>query len=81
MVDWSDRRIGEVKFFNPIKGYGFILPPKIMQRSWNSDIFFHYSSIIPIVPGQYRKLQAGDFVYFSPRYKNGQMVAILIKKI
>jgi len=47
---------GEVKWFNNVKGYGFI------GRSDGPDVFVHYSAIV----GEgYRTLNQGDAVEFE----------------
>lgn len=52
----SDRFQGTVKWFNAVKGYGFI------GRDEGDDIFVHFSAIN--MDG-YRKLEAGQQVEFS----------------
>ncbi len=53
----SDERItGTVKWFNRIKGYGFI------AREGGSDVFVHYSAI---QADGFRNLEEGEQVEFS----------------
>jgi len=53
---------GTVKWFNPAKGYGFILPEKPRNDGKPGDIFVHHSSIN--MPG-YRTLVEGQAVTFE----------------
>jgi cold shock protein len=48
--------IGKVKWFNNLKGYGFI------GRNDGPDVFVHYSAI---VGDGYRTLREGDLVEFE----------------
>ncbi len=52
----SERFQGTVKWFNTVKGYGFI------GREDGDDVFVHYSSI---KMDGYRKLEEGQQVEFS----------------
>ena len=52
----SDRFRGTVKWFNAVKGYGFI------GRDGGDDVFVHFSSI---QSNGYRKLEEGQLVEFS----------------
>jgi len=52
----SDRYRGTVKWFNAVKGYGFI------GRDNGDDVFVHFSAI---QMDGYRKLEAGQPVEFS----------------
>jgi CspA family cold shock protein len=52
----SDRFRGTVKWFNAVKGYGFI------GRDNGDDVFVHFSAI---QMDGYRKLEAGQQVEFS----------------
>jgi CspA family cold shock protein len=52
----SERYQGTVKWFNAVKGYGFI------GRDDGDDVFVHFSAIN--MDG-YRKLEAGQQVEFS----------------
>jgi CspA family cold shock protein len=56
MKEMSERMQGTVKWFNTVKGYGFI------GREEGDDVFVHYSSIN--MDG-YRKLEEGQQVEFS----------------
>ena len=52
----SDRITGTVKWFNNVKGYGFI------GREGGEDVFVHFSSI---QSDGYRRLEKGQQVEFS----------------
>jgi CspA family cold shock protein len=52
----NERIVGTVKWFNAIKGYGFI------GREDGEDVFVHFSSINT---EGYRKLEKGQTVEFS----------------
>src|SRR5437588_13088311 len=52
----ANRSVGKVKWFNRVKGFGFITPDS------GEDVFVHYSSI----RGEgYRNLEEGDKVEFA----------------
>ena len=52
-----ERKLGSVKWFSRIKGFGFILPD-----SGGTEVFVHYSAI----EGEgYRNLYEGDRVTFN----------------
>jgi CspA family cold shock protein len=53
----ADRMVGEVKWFNAEKGYGFI---KLSEGG--ADIFVHYSAI---EAAGYKSLNEGDRVEFE----------------
>jgi CspA family cold shock protein len=53
---------GTVKWFSPIKGYGFIAPDPGPEGATKKDIFVHYSGIL----GKgYRNLQENQRVQFA----------------
>ena len=52
----NERIVGTVKWFNAVKGYGFI------GREGGEDVFVHFSSINT---DGYRKLEKGQTVEFS----------------
>ncbi len=52
----SERMRGTVKWFNAVKGYGFI------GRDEGDDVFVHFSAI---TMDGYRKLQEGQEVEFT----------------
>ncbi len=52
----ADRERGNVKWFNNVKGYGFI------ERAQGGDVFVHYSAI---EADGYRSLNEGQPVEFS----------------
>lgn len=53
----SDREIGTVKWFNNVRGYGFIT-----RKDGNEDIFVHYRNIRA---EGYRSLAEGQHVEFQ----------------
>ena len=57
----AQRETGTVKWFNPIKGYGFILYSD--KDGEPRDVFVHFSA----VPGEkgYRNLEEGQRVSFT----------------
>ena len=56
MTDQATRTTGVVKWFNRVKGYGFIKPEQ------GEDVFVHYSAI----SGEgYRNLEENDKVEFT----------------
>ncbi len=54
----ADRATGTVKWFNAVKGYGFI------AREGGKDLFVHFSEIQDAGDG-YRSLNEGDKVEFT----------------
>lgn len=52
----SERIVGTVKWFNRVKGYGFI------AREGGDDVFVHYSAISG---DGFRNLEEGEKVEFS----------------
>jgi CspA family cold shock protein len=56
MLKMSDRLQGTVKWFNTVKGYGFI------GREEGDDVFVHFSAI---QMDGYRKLEEGQNVEFA----------------
>ncbi len=52
----SELLIGTVKWFNPVKGYGFI------GRDGGDDVFVHFTAV---QMGGYRQLREGQKVEFS----------------
>ncbi len=52
----AERELGTVKWFNAVKGYGFI------ERESGGDVFVHYSAISGT---GYRSLQEGQRVEFT----------------
>jgi CspA family cold shock protein len=51
---------GRVKFFDPTKGFGFIL-----SEDGSEDIFVHQTSIIPADPQGFRSLHDGEEVEYD----------------
>jgi CspA family cold shock protein len=68
----SDRLTGAVKWFNPIKGYGFI------GRDSGEDVFVHFTAIQ--MEG-YRRLNKGQEVEFTiEEGPKGLQAALVIPK-
>jgi cold shock CspA family protein len=75
---------GTVKYYDRQKAYGFIIPDNASnnQRTFNSDIFFHRSSILTdpyLSPKQslhYPFLRAGERVRFQLRYSKNKFSAL-----
>ncbi|GMS92270.1 hypothetical protein PENTCL1PPCAC_14445 [Pristionchus entomophagus] len=67
-IAYDAKEIGEVKFFNDQKGYGFI------GREGKPDLFVHFSAISGggDQGGEFRKLSQGDKVrcYHCSNYNN-----------
>ena len=64
---------GTVKWFNNVKGYGFIVP-----ENGGNDIFAHYSTIE--MEG-YKTLKAGQSVQFEAAEGPNGMQASLVKSL
>ena len=65
--------IGKVKWFDAVKGYGFI-----NRNSDNEDIFVHYSQIME---NGYRSLEEGQEVKFDLAQTEGGLQAKKVYKI
>lgn len=70
---------GTVKWFNNLKGYGFITGDD------QKDIFVHYSNILS-TDGKYRTLELGDKVSFEVSTTTndkakGKLAAVKVQKI
>lgn len=69
----ADRERGNVKWFNNVKGYGFI------EREQGGDVFVHYSAISAT---GYRSLNEGQPVEFtvvdSPKGPQAQDVTVIV---
>ncbi len=66
---------GTVKWFSPLKGYGFILPDE-----GGAEVFVHYSAIV----GEgYRNLAEGDRVTFElvDRGKGPQAQQVRVRRL
>ena len=63
---------GTVKWFDPRKGYGFIV------QEDGSDIFVHYSSI---VTEGFKSLSEGETVSYDVEDKDGRPVATNVVKL
>jgi cold shock CspA family protein len=73
----NDDLEGVVKWFDPIKGYGFIEQPEEQ-----TDYFFHYTDIV-VEKGERRKIDADDKVLFNliTDYEKNKLKAINVRKI
>ena len=56
--------IGQVKWFNNTKGYGFITVRSDCEVQ-NTDIFVHYSNISETCSSHYKYLVQGEYVQFD----------------
>ena len=65
--------IGQVKWFNNAKGFGFIISPE-----FDEDLFAHYSTIL--VDG-FKSLKAGQVVEFETLPGDRGIHAVNIKPI
>ena len=61
MSSTTERRVGQVKWFNNKAGYGFIT---ITDNDVPKDIFTHYSTI-QVTNSQYKYLIQGEYVEFD----------------
>jgi cold shock CspA family protein len=61
MTSTTERRVGQVKWFNNKAGYGFIT---ITENAVQKDIFTHYSTI-QVANSQYKYLIQGEYVEFD----------------
>ena len=61
MTSTTERRVGQVKWFNNKAGYGFIT---ITENDVPKDIFTHYSTI-QVKNSQYKYLIQGEYVEFD----------------
>lgn len=68
-----DKVTGRVKWFNPTKGYGFVVPNDKTMK----DVFVHYSAI---VGDGYKSLKEGDVVEFlvTPGKKGLQATDVIL---
>ncbi|OOH89625.1 cold-shock protein [Pasteurellaceae bacterium 15-036681] len=66
--------IGTVKWFNPIKGFGFIQPSQ-----GGDDVFVHFSSIVS--EKSYRNLKDGDSVEFELQQSDRGASALNVKVV
>jgi cold shock protein len=72
MINVADRVTGTVKWFNRVKGYGFIKPES------GEDVFVHYSAI----RGEgYRNLDEGDKVEFAVTQGPKGLQAVDVSKV
>lgn len=66
--------IGTVKWFNSVKGFGFIAP-----EQGGNDVFVHFSSIVS--ENTYRNLKDGDRVEFEVQQSDRGPSAVNVKAI
>lgn len=64
---------GTVKWFNNVKGFGFIISP-----DFEEDLFAHYSSILT---DGYKSLKAGQTVAFETKPVDSGTHAVNIKPV
>jgi len=60
----SDKKIGQVKWFNNKIGYGFITQLNKDDVSKDKDVFVHHMNITPL-ESNYRTLRTGEYVEFT----------------
>jgi len=65
--------IGTVKWFNKVKGYGFIV-----SENNNDDIFVH---ITMLEKAELRSLDEGQQVYYEAEIKDGRLRAISVSAL
>lgn len=71
---------GTVMRFNPVRGFGFIIPDKPPSRK-AGELFFHYSEI-QADKSKYRNLQANQRVEFEILTgSDGRLFAVEVSKI
>ena len=69
---------GTVMRFNPVKGYGFIIPDKPPSKK-AGELFFHHSEI---QADKYRNMQANQRVEFDILTgSDGRLFAVEVSKI
>lgn len=69
----SEKMVGSVKIFYPLKGYGFI------TREKGRDVFFHYTEIVS--KGGDGVLMEGDKVSFFLKEEMGKIKAVEVNRI
>ena len=65
--------VGNVKWFDSRKGYGFVTVVTPNHELLNNDVFVHYSSI---QCENYKRVYPGEYVEFELEEKNGKKVCI-----
>lgn len=73
------KRKGKCKWFDAVKGFGFITPD-----GGQNDIFVHYSNIVGSGDADYRSLDAGEPVEYNEETSEragGKMQAINVVPI
>ncbi len=71
------RRTGRVKWYNPVKGYGFIVPDEpIPGLPRNKDLFLHFSAFL-----KHTGIQVGPnaVVSFTIGTRKGGLVAMAVE--
>ena len=69
----QQKRTGKVKWFNDVKGYGFI-----QQDAGGEDVFVHHSQI---VADGYRSLAENDAVAFDVESSEKGLKAVNVVKV
>lgn len=70
---------GCVLFFDPKKGFGFIVAPDVTT----DHIFLHYSAIVA-APGKFRTVEDGEEVEFETepsKTKKGGLAAVNVRRV
>ena len=77
-IQWEEGKLyfGTVKWFDRLKGYGFIVTGELSDKE-EIDVFVHHSNIIS--PYQYKALMAGENVYFKIANSNHGPIAVLVQ--
>lgn len=77
-IQWEEGKLyfGTVKWFDRLKGYGFIVTAELSNTE-EIDVFVHHSNIIS--PYQYKVLMSGENVYFKIMNSEHGPIACLVQ--